>query len=87
MIDKKPKLLNCVRNVLRVKHYSFKTEVSYIKWIIRFIKFHGKKHPVNLGTAHVNQFLTALAVQGNVSASTQNQALNVIAFLQQALDL
>lgn len=80
-INKPPKLLDLVRDAMRRKHYSYKTEKSYTNWIIRYIKFHGKKHPNTLGSEHVSQFLTSLAVQGKVSASTQNQALNAIIFL------
>lgn len=76
-----PGLLETVRNALRTKHYSIRTEEVYLAWIKRFILFHNKKHPRELGASDVEQFLTHLAVQGNVSASTQNQALSSILYL------
>ncbi len=76
-----PKLLDQVRDKLRVKHYSIRTEQTYVDWIKRFIFFHGKQHPKNLGARDVEAFLTHLAVAGKVSASTQNQALSAILFL------
>jgi integron integrase len=75
------KLLDQVRDVLRLKHYSYRTEQTYIYWIRRFILFHNKRHPAEMGTAEVTQFLTHLAVSEQVSASTQNQALSAIVFL------
>lgn len=77
----KPKLLDQVRDKIRVKHYSIRTEKSYSDWIKRFILFHGKKHPSLLGMDEVNQFLTHLAAQRDVAAATQNQALSAILFL------
>jgi integron integrase len=77
----KPKLLDQVRNAIRVKHYSIRTEGAYIQWIKRFIFFNNKRHPKELGAKEINKFLTHLAVAGNVSASTQNQALCAIVFL------
>ncbi|MEK6591801.1 MAG: integron integrase [Pseudomonadota bacterium] len=77
----KPRLLDLVRGVLRRKHYSIRTEQSYIEWIKRFILFHGKRHPKEMGKAEVTAFLTHLAVRRNVAASTQNQALSAILFL------
>ena len=77
----KPKLLDQVREKIRVKHYSIRTEKSYVDWIRRFILFHGKKHPSQLGMEEVNGFLTHLAAQRDVAASTQNQALSAILFL------
>lgn len=76
-----PKLLDRVRSALRARHYSRRTEKSYVHWIRRFILFHGKRHPADLGAQEVTGFLTHLAVDGRVSASTQNQALNAILFL------
>ncbi len=73
-----PKLLDQVRAQLRLRHYSPRTEAAYVQWIRRFILFHGKKHPLTLGTRHVAVFLTHLATQEGVSASTQNQALNAL---------
>jgi len=76
-----PKLLDQVRDKIRVKHYSIRTETQYVQWIKRFILFHGKHHPRELGAVEVEAFLTHLAVEGNVSASTQNQALSALLFL------
>ena len=70
-----PKLLDQVRSRLRVKHYSIRTEQVYVDWIKRFIWFHDKRHPKDMGALEVEAFLTHLAVKGKVSASTQNQAL------------
>ncbi len=75
------KLLDRVRDQVRVKHYSYRTEETYVQWIKRFIVFHGKRHPSEMGSDEVNAFLTHLAVQENVAASTQNQALSAILFL------
>src|SRR5262249_29855997 len=80
-VPRPPLLLDQVRQVLRVKHYSPRTEHTYVKWIKRFILFHRKRHPKDMGAAEVERFLTELAVRGRVSASTQNQALNAIVFL------
>lgn len=77
----KPKLLDQVLEKIRVKHYSIRTEKAYVDWIKRFILFHDKKHPAQMGMAEVNRFLTHLAAQRDVSASTQNQALSAILFL------
>jgi integron integrase len=77
----KPKLLDQVRDVIRRKHYSFRTEQTYVDWIRRFILFHGKKHPSEMAEAEVTQFLTYLAREGKVAASTQNQALSALLFL------
>ena len=78
-----PKLLDRVRWVLRAKHYSIRTEQSYIDWTRRFILFHGKRHPNEMGEAEISQFLSHLAVEKNVSASTQNQAFSALLFLYQ----
>lgn len=77
----KPRLLDLVRERCRVKHYSLRTEKSYVDWIRRFILFHGKRHPLDMGAREVEQFLTHLAVDRQVAASTQNQALAAILFL------
>ena len=77
----KLRLLDHVREVLRRKHYSLRTEQSYVDWIKRFILFHGKRHPAEMGRVEVTAFLTHLAVERNVAASTQNQALSAILFL------
>ncbi|MHB1230242.1 MAG: integron integrase [Halothiobacillus sp.] len=76
-----PKLLDQVRDLMRVKHYSIRTETLYLQWIKRFILFHDKKHPRDMGAPEVEAFLTHLAVVGHVSASTQNQALSALLFL------
>ena len=76
-----PKLLEQVRAKLRVKHYSIRTERAYLDWIRRFILFHGKKHPAEMGAPQVEAFLSHLAVEGNVAASTQNQAKSALLFL------
>lgn len=78
---KPPKLLNQVGDKLRVQHYSIRTEQAYASWIKRYIFFQGKRHPTEMGTAEVETFLTHLAVEGNVAASTQNQAKAVVLFL------
>src|SRR2546421_11052692 len=79
--DKPKKLLQLVRDVIRVKHYSLRTERTYCDWIERFIRFHRMRHPSEMGAAEVGDFLTHLARDGNVSASTQNQALSALLFL------
>lgn len=76
-----PKLLDQVRDKIRVKHYSIRTETQYVQWIRRFIYFHGKRHPRDMGATEVEAFLSHLATEGNVSASTQNQALSALLFL------
>jgi integron integrase len=76
-----PRLLDQVRELIRIRHYSIRTEQAYLQWIRRFILFHGKRHPKDMGAAELTQFLSDLAIQRNVSASTQNQALNAILFL------
>jgi len=68
-----PKLLDRVRDVIRRKHYSFRTEQTYSDWIRRFILFHGKRHPSEMAEREVSEFLTSLARDGKVAASTQNQ--------------
>ena len=81
-VQPKPKLLlEQVRDILRLKHYSFRTEESYVAWIRRYILFHHKTHPKDMGTGHIEAFLTDLAVQGKVAAATQNQALCALLFL------
>ena len=69
-----PKLLDQVRERIRTRHYSIRTEDSYVDWVRRFILFHGKRHPKDLGVSEVEAFLTYLAVERNVAASTQGQA-------------
>jgi integron integrase len=75
------KLLPRVRAALRLRHYSPRTEAVYVRWIQRFIQFHGRRHPSEMGSAEVTAFLASLAVGGRVSASTQNQALAALLFL------
>lgn len=82
VIDKsKPRLLDQVRDAIRVRHYSRRTEESYINWIRKFILFHKKRHPLEMGGREINEFLTYLAVEQRVAASTQNQALCALVFL------
>ncbi|MCP3894666.1 MAG: tyrosine-type recombinase/integrase, partial [Bacteroides sp.] len=80
-LNSKPRLLDQVRNVIRCKHYSIRTEQSYIDWIKRYIFFHNKQHPEVLDDRHVSSFLTHLAVDKKVASSTQNQALCALVFL------
>ncbi len=83
-----PRLLDVVREKLRVRHYSLRTEQQYINWVRRFLRFHHHRHPREMGAAEVTAFLTHLAVDGGVSASTQNQALSALLFLyRQVLDV
>jgi len=77
----KPRLLDQVRNRIRYLHYSPRTEQSYVQWIRRFVLFHDKKHPKILGAEEITAYLNFLATKCNVSASTQNQALNALLFL------
>lgn len=79
--SRKPKLLDQLREAIRVRHYSIRTEEAYVQWVRRYIYFHGKRHPADLTGRHVNQFLSHLAIKGRVAASTQNQALCAIVFL------
>ena len=76
-----PKLLDRMRDHLRTRHYSIRTETAYVDWARRFILFHGKRHPLEMGAAEVEAFLTHLAVQRQVSASIQNQAKAAILYL------
>jgi integron integrase len=77
----KPKLLDQVRDVIRRKHFSIRTEQTYVDWIKRYIFFHGKRHPNEMAEAEITAFLTHLARAGKVAASTQNQALSALLFL------
>jgi site-specific recombinase XerD len=84
----RPRLYDRVIEVLRVRHYSRRTEDAYIGWIRRFIRFHNGRHPRTMGADEVTAFLSHLAVRGRVAASTQNQALSALLFLyQQVLEL
>ena len=76
MSSESPKLLDQVRSAIRARHYSRRTEEAYVHWIKRYILFHGKRHPRELGASHVSAFLTSMAVKDHVAASTQNQALS-----------
>ena len=80
MKDNQPPFLEQVRHAIRVRHYSIRTEQAYVEWTKRFILFHNKRHPRDMGEAEVCAFLTHLAVNRNVAASTQNQALNALVF-------
>jgi integron integrase len=77
----KPRLFDRVREAIRTRHYSRRTEKTYIAWIRRYIFFHGKRHPAEMGDAEITRFLTSLAVDGKVAAATQNQALSALLFL------
>ena len=81
MNHKPKKLLDQVRDVIRIKHYSQKTEVIYIHWIRKYILFYNKRHPKDMGVPEIEAFLTHLAVNQKVAASTQNQAFSAILHL------
>jgi len=80
-MEQTPRLLDQVRHTIRLRHYSFSTERTYVDWVRRFILANDKRHPREMGAAEAEAFLTDLAVRGNVSASTQNQALSALLFL------
>ena len=80
-LPSKPKLLDELRAILRMKHYSYRTEQSYVYWARRYIRFHNMKHPNSMGALEVKSFCSHLAEQERVSASTQNQAFNALVFL------
>ena len=80
-VKKDSPFLNRLRDIIRTKQYSIRTEKSYVDWVRRFILFHNKRHPEELGETEVGEFLTYLAVTRQVSPSTQNQALNALVFL------
>ena len=80
-VSPKPKLLEQVRQAIRTRHYSYMTEKAYVAWIKRFIFFHNKRHPAEMSEAEIAHFLSSLASDSHVSASTQNQALNALLFL------
>ena len=77
----KPRLLDRVRQAIGARHYSRRTETAYVHWVKRYVFFHGKRHPAEMGAAEVTAFLTSLAVDSKVAASTQNQALSAVLFL------
>lgn len=85
MPQKEPKLLDRVRNSLRQRNYAYSTEQSYTNWIRRYILFHNKKHPRQLGEKEIEEFLTHLAVEENIAPSTQNQALSALIYLYQEI--
>jgi hypothetical protein len=76
----KPRLLDQVRAAIRARHYSRRTEKAYVAWIRRYIFLHDKRHPSDMGAPEVTRFLSSLAVDENVAASTQNQALGACSF-------
>jgi len=78
-----PRLMEQMRAAIRTRHYSIRTEETYLSWVKRFILFHGKRHPRDMGAQEVQQFLSHLAVEGHVASSTQSQALSAILFLYQ----
>jgi site-specific recombinase XerD len=85
---KPPRLLDRVRTALRIRHYSRRTEEAYVAWILRYIRFHGKRHPLEMGAPELTRFLSSLAIEAKVAASTQNQALSALLFLyRDVLDL
>src|SRR5438552_10694447 len=75
-----PRLLDRVRQAIRARHYSRRNEKAYVAWVRRYILFHGKRHPSELGAAEITLHLSSLAVDGNVAASAQNQALSALLF-------
>ncbi len=81
MVRSEPRLLDQLRDRIRLRHYSIRTEAAYSDWVRRFVLFHGKRHPREMGQAEVEAFLTHLAVAGRVAASTQNQAKSALLFL------
>lgn len=89
-MDGKPRLLDRLREQIRVRHYSIRTETAYVTWVRNFIRYHGLRHPAEMGAAEVESFLSHLAVDRNVSASTQSQTLAALLFLYKhvlAIDL
>jgi integron integrase len=81
MAEQPKRILEQLRDVLRLKHYAYRTEQSYVDWVYRFIIFHDKRHPKDMGASEIEAFLTYLAVQRKVAAPTQNQALSALVFL------
>ena len=75
------RLLDRMRQIIRTKHYAYSTEQAYVHWVRRYILFHAKRHPKEMGGPEIERFLTHLAVEGQVSASTQTQALCALLFL------
>jgi hypothetical protein len=83
-MDAKPRLINQIRDHIRTLHYSYRTEQQYVSWIRHFIHFSGLRHPSTLGAPEVERFLTHLAIDRGVSASTQSQALSALLLSIQA---
>src|SRR5437667_8388288 len=81
MKSREPKLLDRVREEIRTRHYSIRTEEAYVAWIRRFVVFHGKRHPKEMGEPEINAFLSHLATDEHVGSNTQNQALAALLFL------
>ena len=84
-MESQPRLLDQMREVLRLKHLSYRTEEAYISWVRRFILFHDKRHPKDMGAAEIRAFLSYLATHEHVAASTQNSALNALLFLYRSV--
>jgi len=86
--QKSAKLLDQVREVLRYHDYAIRTDEAYVEWILKFIRFHGTRHPKEMGESEIEAFLSHLAINRHVAVSTQNQAINAILFLhREVLDL
>src|SRR5207248_8668832 len=85
LIESQPRLFDQMREVLRLKHLSFRTEEAYIGWVKRFILFHDKRHPKDMGAAEIRGFLSYLATHEHGAASTQNGALNALLFLYRSV--
>ena len=81
LVAQPPRLLVQVRDAVRRRHYSYRTEKAYLYWVRRYVLFHRKRHPAEMGESEISAFLTHLAVERRVSASTQNQAFNALLFL------
>ena len=84
-IQNRPQLLDQFRNEIRVRHMAHSTEKAYVDWIRKYILFHNKRHPREMGNAEVKAFLTQLAVDRNVASSTQNEALSALLFLYRSV--
>ncbi|MBI2357583.1 MAG: integron integrase, partial [Deltaproteobacteria bacterium] len=82
-VPPKPRLLDQVRQAIRARHYSPRTEETYVGWIKRFIFYHNKRHPAQMDEQEIARFLSSLATESHVSSSTQNQAFNALLFLYQ----
>ena len=84
-MESKPKLLDQMRQVMRLKHMSIRTEETYVSWAKRFILFHQKRYPHTMGADEIRAFLSHLATEGHVAASTQNVTLNALVFLYRSV--